>query len=51
MLAAENEAMHDIKRPAALSDDALDILFRTARSYNAFEPGTISDATCTRSTS
>ena len=37
--------MHDIKRPAALPDDALDILFRTARSYDAFEPGTISDAT------
>ena len=30
---------------AAISEGALDVLFRTARSYNAFEPGTISDAT------
>ena len=38
--------MNDInERAAAISDSALDILFRTARSYNAFEPGTISDAT------
>jgi 3-hydroxypropanoate dehydrogenase len=27
-----------------ISDEALDVLFRKARSYNAFEPGTISDA-------
>ena len=38
--------MNDInERAAAISDSALDILFRTARSYNAFETGTISDAT------
>jgi 3-hydroxypropanoate dehydrogenase len=30
---------------AAISEGALDVLFRTARSYNAFEPGTISDTT------
>jgi 3-hydroxypropanoate dehydrogenase len=30
---------------AAISEGALDVLFRSARSYNAFEPGTISDAT------
>ena len=30
---------------AGISEGALDVLFRTARSYNAFEPGTISDAT------
>ena len=30
---------------AAIPDDALDVLFRKARSYEAFEPGTISDAT------
>jgi len=29
----------------AVSDAALDTLFRKARSYNAFEPGTIPDAT------
>ena len=29
----------------AVSDDALDVLFRQARTYEAFEPGTISDAT------
>jgi len=38
--------MNDInERAAAISDSALDVLFRKARSYNAFEPGTISDAT------
>src|SRR5262245_65473165 len=37
--------MDEIRPAAAISGDALDILFRTARSYNAFEPGTISDAT------
>jgi 3-hydroxypropanoate dehydrogenase len=38
--------MNDInERAAAISDSALDILFRSARSYNAFETGTISDAT------
>jgi 3-hydroxypropanoate dehydrogenase len=33
------------ERAAAISDGALDVLFRAARSYNAFEPGMISDAT------
>jgi 3-hydroxypropanoate dehydrogenase len=33
------------ERAAAISEGALDVLFRAARSYNAFEPGTISDAT------
>jgi 3-hydroxypropanoate dehydrogenase len=33
------------QRQAVVPDSALDILFRTARSYNAFEAGTISDAT------
>ena len=38
--------MNDInERAAAISDSALDVLFRKARSYNAFEPGTISDTT------
>jgi 3-hydroxypropanoate dehydrogenase len=31
-----------------VSDEALDVLFRKARSYNAFEPGTISDETLRR---
>jgi 3-hydroxypropanoate dehydrogenase len=30
---------------AVIPDQALDVLFRTARSYDAFEPGTISEAT------
>jgi 3-hydroxypropanoate dehydrogenase len=38
--------MNDMSEPtAAVSGDALDALFRTARTYEAFEPGTISDAT------
>ena len=38
--------MNDInERAAAISDSALDVLFRKARSSNAVEPGTISDAT------
>ncbi len=38
--------MNEISPPAAvIPDQALDVLFRTARSYNAFEPGTISEAT------
>ena len=37
--------MNDTTRATAISEGALDVLFRTARSYNAFEPGTISDAT------
>ena len=37
--------MNDVNRQAAIPDSALDVLFRKARSYNAFEPGTISDAT------
>src|SRR5262249_23828471 len=32
------------ERAAAISDGALDVLFGAARSYNAFEPGTIPDA-------
>jgi 3-hydroxypropanoate dehydrogenase len=37
--------MNDTTRATAISEGALDVLFRAARSYNAFEPGTISDAT------
>ena len=37
--------MNDTTRATAISEGALDVLFRVARSYNAFEPGTISDAT------
>jgi 3-hydroxypropanoate dehydrogenase len=37
--------MNDNTRATAISEGALDVLFRAARSYNAFEPGTISDAT------
>ena len=36
--------MNEISPPAAvIPDQALDVLFRTARSYNAFLPGEISD--------
>jgi 3-hydroxypropanoate dehydrogenase len=38
--------MNQMSEPSAvISGDALDTLFRTARSYEAFAPGTISDAT------
>ena len=38
--------MNDISPPAAvIPEHALDVLFRTARSYTAFASGTISDAT------
>jgi 3-hydroxypropanoate dehydrogenase len=37
--------MNDVNRQTAVPDNALDVLFRKARSYNAFQPGTISDAT------
>jgi 3-hydroxypropanoate dehydrogenase len=43
---AAEEMMNDTTLQAhpPVSDAALDTLFREARSYNAFEPGTISDA-------
>jgi 3-hydroxypropanoate dehydrogenase len=37
--------MAEIKGSHVVSDDALDVLFRKARSYNAFLPGDISDQT------
>jgi 3-hydroxypropanoate dehydrogenase len=37
--------MTDSMARPPISDAALDVLFRKARSYNGFEPGTISDAT------
>jgi len=38
--------MNDVnQKTAVIPDSALDALFRKARSYNAFEPGTVSDAT------
>ena len=40
--------MNDTTRATAISEGALDVLFRAARSYNAFEPGTISDAHAAR---
>lgn len=35
--------MSDVKARPPISDAALDTLFRSARSYNGFEPGTISE--------
>ena len=37
--------MSDAMARPPISDAALDVLFREARSYNGFEPGTISDTT------
>ena len=37
--------MSEVKARPPVSDAALDVLFRKARSYNGFEPGTISEAT------
>jgi 3-hydroxypropanoate dehydrogenase len=38
--------MNDVnQKTAVIPDSALDVLFRKARSYNAFEPGTVSDVT------
>src|SRR5262245_61840231 len=37
--------MTETKASHVVSDEALDVLFRKARSYNAFLPGTVSDET------